>query len=254
MPKKIDRTGERGLMNCGYWCEIINYIESKNIVVKFDKTGYVTSTTYDSFKKGKVVDRLQPSLYGIGIIGDNKTTDENGKAINSYRVWASMFTRCYEKKGRNKTYNDCYVCDEWKYYSNFKKWYDKNHYTIPNEKMCLDKDILIKGNKVYSPNTCVFVPISINLLFVKSNKIRGELPIGVSRSKSNKYRANISIKTPNGGYKTKQLGVFDTIEEAFNSYKIEKELYIKRIADKFKDKIPHKLYDAMYKYEVEITD
>ena len=128
--------------------------------------------------------------------------------------------------------------------------YYANYYEIDNKVMNLDKDILIKGNKIYSPKTCIFVPHDINKLFTKSNKTRGEYPIGVSKSKTyGKVRARCSV---NG--KTKELGEYYSIEEAFQVYKKFKESYIKQIADEYKPYIPKELYEAMYRYEVEITD
>ena len=114
--------------------------------------------------------------------------------------------------------------------------------------MQLDKDILNKGNKIYSPNSCIFVPTRINQLFAKADALRGDFPIGVSRS-GNKFRTRLHIL--NG---EKYLGTFNTPEEAFYAYKTFKEQYIKEVAEEYKDKIPQKLYEAMYKYEVEITD
>ena len=117
--------------------------------------------------------------------------------------------------------------------------------------MHLDKDRLIKGNKIYSPKTCIFVPQTINSLFIKNNSVRGELPIGVSRNKkTKKYASNITIESTCSVF----LGYFDTPEEAFYSYKEAKEKEIKRVADEYKDKIPQKLYEAMYNYEVDIND
>lgn len=92
-------------------------------------------------------------------------------------------------------------------------------------------------------------PQRINLLFVKSNKSRGELPIGVIKNTYGKYEAQISVVN-----NRKRLCGFNTPEEAFYAYKEVKEKYIKQVADEYKDKIPQKLYEAMYKYEVEITD
>ena len=116
------------------------------------------------------------------------------------------------------------------------------------------KDILIKGNKVYSPDTCVFVPSFINKLFTKNQNVRGELPVGVCFNKANKkYQANLSVFKD--GKKTKKhLGCFNTVNEAFEVYKQAKEEYIKEVADNYKDKIPVKLYEAMYSYEVDIDD
>ena len=52
----------------------------------------------------------------------------------------------------------------------------------------------------------------------------------------------------------RNLGYFETPKEAFKSYKTFKEQYIKQVADEYKDKIPKKLYEAMYNWKVEITD
>ena len=116
--------------------------------------------------------------------------------------------------------------------------------------MCLDKDILSKGNKIYSPNTCIFVPQNINILFTKRNKSRGNLPIGVCYHKQDgKYMSKCSF-----GDGQKYLGCYDTPQEAFQIYKEYKEKYIKEVADKYKEYIPQKLYETMYNYEVEIDD
>ena len=101
---------------------------------------------------------------------------------------------------------------------------------------CLDKDILVKGNKIYSPETCCFVPKGINLLFGKNNAKRGNYPIGVCKFK-NKFQATINIKG-----KTISLGHFDTPEEAFEAYKTAKEAYIKEVADEWKDRIEEDVY------------
>lgn len=163
-----------------------------------------------------------------------------------------MITRCYSNKqtSKRRTYKNCEVCKEWHNFQNFAKWYEENYYTISNQVMHLDKDILIKGNKIYSPNTCIFVPEKINILFVKADKIRGSLPIGVSWDKNiNKYRSYYYTNN-----KRITIGFYNTPEVAFQSYKIAKEKHIKEIAEEYKDLIPIKLYDAMYKYEVEIND
>lgn len=118
--------------------------------------------------------------------------------------------------------------------------------------MHLDKDILVKGNKIYSPETAIFVPERINELFSKRNKNNNHnknLPVGVTLTKSNKFRARCNRK--NGSV---HLGCFDSKEEAFEAYKQFKEDYIKEVADEYKDKIPKKLYEALYRIEVNIYD
>lgn len=139
--------------------------------------------------------------------------------------------------------------DTWIDFQNFfanrhPEWFEENYI----EGWQLDKDILVKGNKIYSPETCCFVPSCINNLFIKSNKIRGEFPIGVSKRKD-KYISQIQKSK-----KVKYIGMFETLLEAFDAYKVEKEKHIKNIADEYKDYLNPKVYEALYKYKVEITD
>ena len=248
--------GEIKTMNCGEEAKIIKYYGCCDVLVQFKNSGEIIKTNYGNFKNKNVKSHFSPSVLGKGIVG-NEDTKINGKHIESYKIWRSMLNRCYnnEYQIKHPTYIGCSVCDEWLYYPNFKKWYDENYYTIKGNIVDLDKDIIVKNNKIYSPDTCVFVPQNINKLFTKRNKYRGELPIGLSYDKKSggKVRAQITI---NGTRKS--LGLFPNtqkgIQEAFQTYKFSKEKYIKQIADEYKNIIPDKLYKAMYNYEVEIND
>lgn len=146
------------------------------------------------------------------------------------------------------TYEECTVCEEWHNFQNFADWFDKNYYEIGKERMEIDKDLLIKNNKIYSPNTCVFVPRRINSLLIKNNKARGKYLVGVDFH-NKKFRAR--CMTLNGSI---YLGHFNTEIEAFEKYKKFKEMYIKQVADEYKNVIPKKLYIALYNYKVEMED
>ena len=252
-----NRIGEIRTMNCGEEAEIIEYKSCMNITVKFLRTGEIVKCRYIDFKRGLIKSHFTPTVYGVGIVG-LETTKVNGKAINSYNTWQGILERCYNEKLQSKypTYKGCEVCDEWKYYSNFKKWYEENYYEIEGQRTALDKDILVKNNKIYSPESCVFVPERINSLFVKNNANRGSLPIGVNWKESNKkYRAYCNMfDIENKEYKLKHLGYFNTPKEAFKVYKKAKEENIKLVAEYYKDCIPNKLYEAMFNYKVEIDD
>lgn len=237
---RIDRTGERRLMNCGLWAEIIEYKNSRNVTVKLED-GTIKNTTYQVFKNGGIKSRFVPTVYGVGIIGEEQIIESKGCHCKAYKVWQSMLQRCYDTKYQEKkpTYKGCSVCDEWLYFPNFKKWFNENYYTIEGEEIHLDKDILVKGNKLYSPETCIFVPKHINSLF--SKKSNNDLPEGVYYDKRNKkYCSSIFIN-----YKRKFLGRFDTIEKAENIYNEFKKKEIKRIADKYYVNIPNKLYNRL---------
>ena len=244
---KIDRTGEERVNNFGSKMKIINYKNANDIDIYFEEYNWVAKNkAYTNFIKGKINCPYERKTYGVGYIGEgNHKPLIDNKKTKVYNTWGNMLKRCYDKNFQinNSTYTDCKVCNEWLCFQNFADWYDENYYEIEGEIMELDKDILVKGNKIYSPNTCIFVPHRINSLFVKRDSKRGEYPIGVTPHR-NKFRAECEIK----------LGVYNTIEEAFQVYKKFKENYIKEIAEEYKSKIPQKLYKAMINYEVEITD
>ena len=250
------RLGETIMQNCGEVAFIVEYVNSHDITVQFKTTGELVKTRYNVFVEGLVKSHFTPTVFGVGITGLEPTRNENGEQLDSYVCWKAMLKRCYSAKYQEKypTYKGCYVCDDWLYYPNFKKWYKENYYKISNKTSHLDKDILVKGNKIYSPTTCIFVPNFINKLFTKSQKTRGEQPIGVYYNKRDKkYIASLSV-SKDGKSIGKYLSSFDTADAAFEVYKQAKEEYIKEIADEYKDKIPAKLYEAMYSYEVSIDD
>lgn len=253
MAEKTDRTGEVGVNNNGEEMRIIRYGNCDDIDVLFVKDGTVIEhKQYSCFKKGRIKNPFFSSVYGVGCIGIGKFKPyENGKPTKCYITWMHMMERCYDPKLQEKepTYKGCTVCPEWWNFQVFAEWYYSHFYEIENEKMNLDKDILHKGNKVYSPNNCVFVPQFINSLFTKSNNTRGKFPIGVYKM-GNKFKAYLS--KDNG--KQIYLGTYPTPEEAFLAYKQAKEEYIKQIAEKYKAQIPYELYQAMMNYEVEIND
>lgn len=162
-----------------------------------------------------------------------------------------MIRRCYSEKWRhrNPAYAGCSVCDEWHTYSTFRVWFIsrfKDGYVV-------DKDILIHGNKIYSPQTCLMVPWEINALLISERASRGQYPIGVCKS-GKKFVAAVSKRIQ--GKHSEIVGRFDTPEEAFYAYKQAKEAYLKEIAEEYykQGKITEEVCLALMKYEVEITD
>lgn len=179
-------------------------------------------------------------------------TEVNTKTEISYRMWHNLINRALNAKVKKKipTYKDVSVCKEWLTYSNFKTWFDnpENGYIDGYE---LDKDILVKGNKIYSPQTCCFVPHEINTLLINRKRFRGKYPIGVSKSNSGKYKATVNVRNTRI-----VIGTFNTTEEAFNAYKRAKETIIKSIAKEYYDNrlIKKNVYDALNAYNIEIND
>ena len=197
-------------------------------------------------------------IFGVAYVGNTTVKNlQTHKDKESYKCWYHMIRRCYENK--DTSYKDCSVCEEWLCYANFEKWYEDNYWECGSETMHLDKDILKHGNRIYSPNNCIFVPKDINMLFVKQkNKRINNLPIGVKLDSSTLTRDK-QLYVARISKKNKTVTICRTIDPitAFNSYKVEKENYIKEVADEYKSKYPNfpiKLYEAMYKWEVSIND
>lgn len=142
------------------------------------------------------------------------------------------------------TYIGCEVNKYWHNFQNFGDWFKENWKPYMDSSWCLDKDILVKGNKVYSPETCCFVPNEINSLFTKRQNKRGDYPIGVNKE-YNKFRVRLNKLN---------ISLRSTPEEAFYDYKIAKEQHIREIADKWKSLIEEKVYKALINYKVEIND
>ena len=259
MVAKIDRTGEERLNNFGSKIVITRYGSATDIDVYFPEYDWTfKGTTYSNFKKGNVRCPYDRSVYGIGYIGEGKykVNYENGKQTRVYRTWYGMLRRCYDKKSlkRNPTYEDCNVSKEFHNFQNFGEWDKENFYQIEGEVMCLHKDILIKHNRIYSPETCIFVPKTINLLFTKRQNDRGESAIGVTLHQGKCVAQCHMINPKTGKSKQEYLGRYDTQEEAFKVYKYYKEKNIKQVADYYRKQIPEILYNVLYNYEVEIDD
>ena len=258
---KYNRIGEKRINNFGSEMIIIEYRKAHDVDVYFPQYDWIArNKQYYNFKKGEIKCPYEKRYYNVGYIGEGKYKihDENGKKTKCYYTWNDILRRCYSEKFHKKrtTYMGCKVCKEWLNFQNFADWYYKNYYTVEGQRMDLDKDILVKHNKIYSPDTCIYVPQTINTLFVKCNKSRGESVIGVSYYKrDNVYLSRCNMINPETGKsKIKYLGSYKTEHEAFEVYKYYKEKNIKMVADYFKKYIPYKLYKVLYRYEVEITD
>ena len=237
--------------------KILKYNDNRNVDIQFINTGFETTVQLVRVKSGEIKDPYLPSVFGIGVLGAKYPSKFNGVLTKEYVLWQSMLQRCYSDtdvygafKKKNPTYEGCKVSENFKSYEYFYEWCHKQ-IGFNNEGWQLDKDLLIKGNKVYSEDSCVFIPKNINLLLVKRTASRGKHLIGVSWCKRDKvFRAMVSR---NKG-KPKNLGCFNTELEAFNAYKQAKESFVKEQANEWKDKIDERAYEALMNYTVEITD
>ena len=232
--------------------KILKYNDKTNVEIQFLKTGYEMVARLHNIRNGEVKDPYSPSVCGVGVLGTKYPSKINGVQTKEYTLWCSMLERCYSDvyKKHRPTYDGCEVSDNFKSYEYFYEWCHKQ-IGFDNEGWQLDKDLLVKGNKVYSENTCVFLPNEINLLLTKRTASRGEYLIGVSWHNASK--AFVARVNKSKG-RSEWLGCFNTELEAFNAYKVAKEAFIKEQAEKWKSQIDIRAYEALMKYEVEIND
>lgn len=230
--------------------KIIEYIDSQHITVQFED-GTEVKTQYANFTRGITGNPNSRTILGVG----HMDMDIYCRYTKIYYTWYNMLYRCYSNnwKERCPTYEPTTCCEEWLYFSNFYEWaHHQSNYTLweKEDRSGLDKDIKIKHNTMYAPDRCYLVPARINSLFIKADKTRNGLPIGVYEQKG-RYRVSCGI-----GDKSIYLGVVDDPIEGFNIYKSYKEGIIKQEAQKYysERRITKECYEAMNNYIVEIND
>lgn len=243
------RLGEKHLTLEGYEAEIVGYEDSYNVDIKIND--YIVTVQYGHLIRGKVRNPYHPSLFSVGFIGIGKyKTSENNKHTKIYITWRNMLERGHSEEYNQKypSYKDVTVCEEWHNFQNFAQWFEDNYNPEVMQGWHLDKDILVKGNKIYSPETCCFVPNEINSFFVRGKSRRGDCLIGVSKGYG-KFIASCNVNK-----KVKNLGYFESEPEAFYVYKNFKENLSKKLAEKYKDQITKEVYSVLIDYKVEIDD
>jgi len=180
-------------------------------------------------------------ICGIGINdADYITQAKNKPCCNIYSVWQGILVRCYSEKFQEKniSYIGCSICDEWLTFSVFREWMIKQDWRCKQ----IDKDILFQGNKLYSPETCLFVTHEINSLLTSRSNFRGRYPQGVSiDNASGRYQSQCRVKGKQTG-----LGLFSTPEEAHEVYKEFKYKMIAEIAEEQSEP----LRSALLRYKI----
>lgn len=255
---KTEHLYEEKCNNQGCPMKIIECLDNGGIVVEFqDEHRHRVNSIYSNFKKGSIKNPYYPNVYGAGFIGTKYPRSKNCKNIKEYTSWKQMLRRCFsgKEKERIRAYGNVTCCDEWLNYENFYEWLHNQ----PNfdkwkngKRWAVDKDIIIKGNKVYNPDACCLIPQNVNCLFLKREAERGDYPIGV------RYTDDGFLAICRNPFldKAVELGCYYTPEKAFQAYKTYKEDVIKQVAEaEYSDgNITEECYRAMINYVVEIDD
>lgn len=228
--------------------EVLEIVGRNHRKVKILNTGTILPKLHTwQLTTGEIKDPNKPNVYGVGYFGQGEFKCKiKGKETKSYSAWSGILERCYsDRYHESKRYKGrgVQICEEWLNYQNFAKWFNDKYI----EGFQIDKDIL--GGKIYSPENCVFIPRELNTFFTNRHQERGEYPIGVCYSPTrDKYSASMN----DGKGKTIYLKEYNTADEAFNVYKVEKEKLCKAYAEKYLEEgiIDSRVYDALMSWEV----
>jgi len=190
-----------------------------------------------------------PTVYGVGRNDVIFQVCVDRVRLWQYDLWKGMLMRCFCEgyKAKHPAYRDATCCDEWLSFANFLEWCNKEvDYKGKPEGMCLDKDLIVRGNKTYSPSTCSFVPVAVNNLLLDRGNMRGKWPVGVRLHKrANRYIARLSCDG-----KDRHIGIYPTPEQAFAAYKVAKEAQIKAVALRHKDVLKPAVFESLIDWSI----
>lgn len=238
-----NRLGEVRKNSYGTEMKIVEYNGYENTVVEFqDEHKARVHTTYGNFIRSQVRNPYDKTVYDVGYLGEGKykVYIDQTRLEPVYNVWRTLLGRCCTERHRSRfpAYADCVVCDEWLCYQNFAEWWNKNMYRVGTERMHLDKDIKYKDNKIYSPETCIIVPQSINELFhVSGRKVKDkDLPYTIKRAANNRFSVT---------FKSKSLGIYDTVDKCVKVYMEAKRQEIRKRVSELENMLPKTVKEVL---------
>lgn len=233
MKKRVE-IGYKVVTKQGYEMELVSYTNYDNLVAKFTDSGLEVTSRWSRFVNGCIRNPLHRTFSGVGFIGIGPYNSTNRKRAMS--IWVGMLSRCYHPNllERNPTYADCSVAEVWHNFQNFVLWFE-NFY---KEGWEIDKDLMSENGKIYSPETCCFLPKKLNLLLSELDKDS----CGFYSDKRNK------VKTYTVRYNGENLGTFRNKEDASKAYFDYKFPYIIGVIESFKSKLEPSVYEKLLSY------
>lgn len=241
----MSHIGEENYNNYGTLMKIIEYINSNDITVEFqDEYKFKKKTQYVNFRTGRVKNPYDTIVFGVACLGNGKygSWKDERNSKGTYKAWINMLQRCYvDMKGKYAAYYGIVkVCEEWLNFQNFAEWYESNYYDIPNERLHIDKDIKSSECKLYSPDTCILIPQSINEVIRENYR------------KAQDSDLPVTIRRCDKGYKVKfrkdNLGEYETVEECIDIYNKKKVDYIKELVEGYGDLLPKEVAETLLQW------
>jgi hypothetical protein len=227
--------------------EVLEYVSDSEARIRFLETGTEKCVPTSALKSGSIKDPYYPSVLGVGYLGEGPhETVRDGRLTPAYKTWLGMLTRCYDEKTKNYCRygrRGIKVSDEWHNFQTFAGWFVENY----KEGLHLDKDLFSGDHKIYSKETCCFLPTELNVLLSVRPREAHQTPRGVQETKCGNFIARFSVSDE----KT-YLGTFETQEAAFSVYKEYKENRIKDQALKFYNMglVTESVKNKLLQYEV----
>ncbi len=229
--------GQKYITNQGYEVEILDATDRLNVKIKFNNVdeNFITIVTLRNLKMGEVSYPFHPNKYGF-YLGDGKyKSRKNGVKTQAYKKWSSIIVRCY--RNQQKSYEDVYMCEAWKNFQNFAKWFYENNY---KDDLVIDRDIINIFNKEYSDESCMLVPKEINSIFVKR--------IYLPKLQNSKFLVK---EFEDNKYKKHYFDDYETSIKYYNyfvkKYFVEKyEFYIESV-NLYKNILPNNIYSKIIK-------
>lgn len=226
-------------------CTVVDYKDSSNVLVRFENTGNEVYVAGGNLRSGRIRDPMAPGVAGVGFLGTgkyqcrNKTSD--GMRTKEYACWESMMKRVYNPQNASaaRPYEDTSVDVRWHNFQIFAEWCQTQK-GFGEQGFQLDKDLISKGNKVYSPEKCCFIPLHINTAItgMKHNNTSGYA--GVSETSVGTYGAEVTINSVHV-----HLGTYNSKESAAFVYRSIKEAYVRSLAEVYKDSLAENTYSAL---------
>lgn len=247
-PKKIE-AGDTFPLNGGGSCTVIEYFSWDKVLIRHnDKYAHEMIVQSSHLRRGGIKNPYQPIVYGVGFVGVGPHAASVKRTLTrEYKVWIGMFQRAYDEKLHKKhpSYKDVSVCEEWHNFQTFAEWMKKQA-NAHKDGFHLDKDLMILGNRIYSPDACSFVPALINSIITDCHRSRGHLPVGVVyKARDRKFYAQMNIEGV-----MRHIGSYDTPEKAFLAYKSRRENRIRLLADGHRHLINDEVYNTLSNWTV----
>lgn len=232
--------GRKFTMNNGTKLEVLEYINAHKILVQFDDKKSLPFTACTSnLQKGMYRNPYHPTIEGIGYEGQGDYSfKQDGRCAI---MWRSMIARCFSKKwNRVRVPEQPRVIENWFNFQNFAEWYyNQSGSSLGNWE--LDKDIIVKGNRTYSPETCCLVPREINTAYPMSYSQGSRV---YYNSKDRYYRVNWRDESGKRSVKG-----FKTQEEAVDFKVLKTKERLQNLADKYVDNLDPVVYNLLMNWK-----